>query len=80
MNNLAYSRDGSILIGKLGSASLTALDRSGTLHQLALSAPLKTLVQMDQADPLASLATGDVVKVDSLGNSTLLGTPQNRKT
>jgi len=73
MNNLAYSRDGSILIGKLGSASLTALDRSGTLHQLALSAPLKTLVQMDQADPLASLATGDVVKVDSLGNSTLLG-------
>ena len=72
MNNLAYSRDGSILLGKLGSAEVTVLDRSGAVHELVLTAPLKTIVQAEQSDPLVSLATGDVVKVDSLGNTTLL--------
>ena len=76
MNNIAYTRDGSILIGKLGSASISSLDRSGTLHSLTLAAELKTLVQQDQDDPLASLATGDIIKVDSLGDSTKMATAQ----
>ena len=71
-NNIAYTRDGSILIGKLGATAVTVLDRSGEQHTLVLTAPLKTIVQAEQSDPLVSLATGDVVKVDSLGNTTLL--------
>jgi hypothetical protein len=69
-NNIVYSRDGSTLVGKLGSVELNVLDRSGALHQYVLSAALKTLVQQDQSDALASLATGDVIRVDSLGNAT----------
>jgi WD40 repeat protein len=74
MNNLAYSRDGSILLGKLGSAEVTVLDRSGAVHEFALTAPLKTIVQADQADPLISMETGDVIRMDSFGDSTLMAT------
>jgi hypothetical protein len=74
MNNIAYTRDGSILLGKLGSAEVTVLDRSGAVHTLNLAAPLKTLVSVEQSDPLASLATGDVIRMDSFGNSTLMAT------
>jgi spore germination cell wall hydrolase CwlJ-like protein len=74
MNNIAYTRDGSILVGKLGSTTVISLDRSGEQHTLALTAPLKTIVQAEQDDPFVSTETGDVIKVDSLGNSTKMAT------
>jgi hypothetical protein len=72
MNNIAYTRDGSILVGKLGATEVTVLDRSGAVNTLVLTAPLKTIVQAEQSDPIVSLETGDVIKVDSIGNTTLV--------
>jgi len=74
MNNIAYTRDGSVILGKLGSATLTVLDRSGAVHTLVLTVPLKTIVQAEQSDPLISMETGDVIRMDSFGDSTLMAT------
>ena len=68
-NNIAFNRDGSLLFGKLGSAKLYVLDRSGTISSYELPATLLTLVQNEGSEALASLRNGDVIAVDSYGKT-----------
>jgi hypothetical protein len=71
-NNISITEKGSVVLGKLGSAGIRVLDPSGALHSYALPSPLKTLVQQEQGTALASLESGDVVMIDSLGKTALL--------
>jgi hypothetical protein len=68
-NNIAFTSDGYVLVGKLGSKTLAVLDRSGNSNVYSLPASLLTLTSSDSGEALASLNNGTIVAVDSYGNT-----------
>jgi hypothetical protein len=76
-NNITFAGDRTVLLGNLGATQALSMDlASGNARQFTLPAALKTLIQQDDGAATASLQTGDVVSLDSFGNSTLLAHAQ----